>query len=103
VQTRLGDPEVPRDLRQRRLALTSDRDHVTTELRRERFRHAEHPSSEDESSQARSQPSWGQSLTRRTAEGKTRKEIRRCLKRYLARKLYRLLENGPTTAAPAKT
>lgn len=42
-------------------------------------------------------------VTRRTAEGKTRKEIRRCLKRYLARKLYRLLENGPTTTAPAKT
>jgi transposase len=30
---------------------------------------------------------------RRTAEGKTSRETKRCLKRYLARDLYRLLEN----------
>lgn len=30
---------------------------------------------------------------RRTAEGKNPREIRRCLKRYIARDLYRLLEN----------
>jgi transposase len=30
---------------------------------------------------------------RRTAEGKTPREIKRCLKRYIARDLYRLLEN----------
>lgn len=30
---------------------------------------------------------------RRTSEGKTSREIKRCLKRYLARDLYRLLEN----------
>ncbi len=36
-------------------------------------------------------------LDRRTAEGKTRREARRCLKRYLARHLYRLLENPPQT------
>jgi transposase len=30
-------------------------------------------------------------ITRRTAEGKTTREIRRCLKRYIARELYRLL------------
>ncbi|MEG3613705.1 IS110 family transposase, partial [Isoptericola sp. MSP01] len=34
---------------------------------------------------------------RRTSEGKTPREIRRCLKRYIARDLYRLLEAGPTT------
>ena len=28
---------------------------------------------------------------RRTAEGKTTREIRRCLKRYIARELYRQL------------
>ena len=34
---------------------------------------------------------------RRTAEGKTPREIRRCLKRHLARRLYRILEtNTPT-------
>lgn len=33
-------------------------------------------------------------LNRRTAEGKTPREIKRCLKRYIARDLYRLLENG---------
>lgn len=34
-------------------------------------------------------------LERRVAEGKTKREARRCLKRYLARHLYRLLENWP--------
>ena len=31
--------------------------------------------------------------TRRTAQGKTTREIRRCIKRYLARNLYRLMEH----------
>ena len=30
-------------------------------------------------------------VARRTAEGKTPREIRRCLKRYIARELYRTL------------
>ena len=34
-------------------------------------------------------------IQRRTSEGKTRREATRCLKRYLARSLYRLLENPP--------
>lgn len=34
-------------------------------------------------------------IERRLAEGKTRREASRCLKRYLARSLYRLLEHGP--------
>ncbi len=33
-------------------------------------------------------------IERRTQEGKTRREATRCLKRYVARNLYRLLENG---------
>ena len=33
-------------------------------------------------------------IERRMSEGKTRREANRCLKRYLARSLYRLLENG---------
>jgi transposase len=33
--------------------------------------------------------------TRRRAEGKTNREIRRCLVRYVARQLYRLLEANP--------
>jgi transposase len=36
-------------------------------------------------------------IDRRTHEGKTRREAIRCLKRYLARSLYRLLENPPLT------
>lgn len=36
-------------------------------------------------------------IARRTAEGKTPREIRRCLKRYIARDLYRLLEHHPAT------
>jgi transposase len=35
-------------------------------------------------------------IERRMSEGKTRREATRCLKRYLARNLYRLLENPPT-------
>ena len=31
---------------------------------------------------------------RRRSEGKTDREIRRCLKRYIARELYRVLESG---------
>ena len=35
-------------------------------------------------------------VIKRTSEGKTTRETRRCLKRYIARQLYRLLENPPT-------
>jgi transposase len=38
-------------------------------------------------------------IERRLAEGKTRREANRCLKRYLARSLYRLLEHGPPITA----
>ena len=38
-------------------------------------------------------------IERRMHEGKTRREANRCLKRYLARSLYRLLEHGPPIAA----
>lgn len=37
-------------------------------------------------------------IDRRVREGKTRREANRCLKRYLARSLYRLLEHGPPIA-----
>lgn len=37
-------------------------------------------------------------IERRTAEGKTPRDIKRCLKRYIARDLFRLLEAGPNTA-----
>jgi transposase len=37
-------------------------------------------------------------IERRIQEGKTRREATRCLKRYLARNLYRLLEHGPPIA-----
>lgn len=36
-------------------------------------------------------------IARRVAEGKTPREARRCIKHYLARRLYRLLENPPLT------
>ena len=38
-------------------------------------------------------------IERRLNQGKTRREANRCLKRYLARSLYRLLEHGPPTTA----
>ena len=37
-------------------------------------------------------------VARRTTEGKTPREIKRCLKRYIARDLYRILETQPTNA-----
>jgi len=37
-------------------------------------------------------------VARRTAEGKTGREIKRCLARYVARDLYRLLASGATAA-----
>jgi transposase len=36
-------------------------------------------------------------IARRTSEGKTTREAIRCLKRYLARHLYRVLKNAPMT------
>jgi transposase len=36
-------------------------------------------------------------VKRRTAEGKTPREVKRCLKRYVARSLFRLLEAPPAT------
>jgi transposase len=37
---------------------------------------------------------------KRRAEGKTDREIRRCLKRYIARRVWRLLEHPPTQKSP---
>jgi len=36
-------------------------------------------------------------INRRISDGKSRREANRCLKRYLARSLYRLLEHPPAT------
>ena len=46
----------------------------------------------------RSHPATIAYIERRLQEGKTRREANRCLKRYLARSLYRLLEHPPMTA-----
>jgi transposase len=37
-------------------------------------------------------------VTRRTAEGKSKRDIIRCLKRYVIREVYHLLKTNPTTA-----
>ena len=43
-------------------------------------------------------------VAKRTAEGKTKKEIIRCLKRYIAREIYRILSSltlrKPSISAP---
>jgi transposase len=44
------------------------------------------------------QPDTRDHVARRTAEGKTSREIKRCLTRYVARDLYRLLESGAAVA-----
>ena len=46
----------------------------------------------------RSHPATIAYIERRVQEGKTRREANRCLKRYLARSLYRLLEHGAPLA-----
>jgi transposase len=47
----------------------------------------------------RDDPATRAYLTRRRAQGKTDREIRRCLKRYIARQLYRALTTAMTPAA----
>ncbi len=47
---------------------------------------------------ARCDPASRDYIARRTAEGKTPREARRCLKRYIARRVYRLLEHPPPRA-----
>jgi transposase len=47
-------------------------------------------------SRLRHDPTTRAYATRRTAEGKSAREIKRCLKRYLARHLFRLLDANPT-------
>jgi len=42
-------------------------------------------------------------LARKQAEGKTRREALRCLKRYLARRVWHLLQDDPTPPQPAVT
>ncbi|HEY3894162.1 MAG TPA: IS110 family transposase [Pseudonocardiaceae bacterium] len=51
----------------------------------------------------RSDPATQAYVFRRTTEGKTPREIRRCLKRYIARQLYRTLTTAmtPISAAPS--
>jgi len=46
----------------------------------------------------RSHPATIAYIERRIQEGKSRREANRCLKRYLARSLYRLLEHGTPVA-----
>ena len=43
----------------------------------------------------RQDPTTRQYVARRLAEGKTKPEIVRCLKRYIARRVWRLLEHPP--------
>jgi transposase len=43
----------------------------------------------------RTDPATRAYATRRRAQGKTNREIKRCLVRYIARQLYRLLETQP--------
>jgi len=51
----------------------------------------------------RSDPATRAYVVRRRAEGKSKREIRRCIKRYIARQLYRALTAAmaPATAAPS--
>ena len=50
----------------------------------------------------RTDPATQAYVERRTAEGKNRKEIIRCLKRHIAREIHRLITNPPPTPDCAK-
>ena len=52
-------------------------------------------------SRMRSHPATQAYVQRRRAEGKTDREIRRCIKRYLARHLYRVLTSQPNPCPSA--
>ena len=52
-------------------------------------------------SRARTDPTTRVYLDRRHAEGKTKKEAIRCLKRHLARRIWRLLYTTATASLPA--
>ena len=54
-------------------------------------------------SRIRSCPRTRAYVARRTAEGKTPREIRRCLKRYIARELYRQLNQLDESARGSLT
>ena len=54
-------------------------------------------------SRARTDPATRTYLDRRHAEGKTKKEALRCLKRHLARRIWRLLYNTETPATSPPT
>jgi transposase len=54
-------------------------------------------------SRLRHDPETISHTNRRTLEGKSRREIIRCLKRYLARQLWRLLEHTPHAPPPPIT
>jgi hypothetical protein len=49
----------------------------------------------------RSDPATRAYVARRRADGKSKREIRRCLKRYIARQLYRALTATMTSATAA--
>ena len=51
-------------------------------------------------SRARTDPATRAYLARKHAEGKTKREAIRCLKRHLARRIWRLLNTTQTPAAP---
>lgn len=44
---------------------------------------------------ARNDPETAAYIAKKTAEGKTTREARRCLKRFIARNIYRILETAP--------
>jgi transposase len=46
-------------------------------------------------------PGTTEYVQKRQAEGRTKKEIRRCLKRYLARRIYRTLNAATPTPCHA--
>lgn len=48
-------------------------------------------------SRAKNDPETAAYMARRTNEGKSKREARRCLKRYLARKIYRVLNTAAKT------
>ena len=72
---------------------------VTTRYRLNRYGRppAQHGTAHQIQIRIQYQPATRDYVARRTAEGKTSREIKRCLARYVARDLYRLLESRAAT------
>jgi hypothetical protein len=105
AQARDADPQIPRDRRDRLLALAGERNNTTTELRRLRSRHGVTPLRDDPRLRTgvretgSGSPRTREFAARRCEAGDSRKDTLRVLKRYIARETFTLIRDALTHPA----